>query len=616
MLTGEEKYLGYAKAGLNWINTKARDQVHGGYFGELDVNGDPVDPQGNKDVFDLASLGLAYGMYFNVTRDPAAEADLLAVRDLLFDKFYDAATNRVKDSLTYDLATEVDPGGNGGDITNLLVPGTAIFLPNVALLTDPARRAQFRDDLRLLTDSLIARHKNSAALNPANRFWFWGRTLRFGNFGAAQTDFGRNIKSYEMIYNADKLFADHPWQNLGADRTTLLARAWDDAASRWNHRLRSFALGNAEPDSSWWMHDEADQTLAALDLSNGFAHKEQLARSAQTFLDVYVDHDPAYPVRETFARIERTGTMTDLRKSFFGKNMLHNHEHALTMYLHGRALEGRPAKLYYAVPEQRALTAVAKPYWFDAAGESRTVGRGLDSLPGHEVVEVEFTGIDGVPPEPFPAPADTTAPVTEATMTPNANGAGWHKDEVAVTLSAADDVVGVKEVHVLVDERTGSVPDKAFIDPGNDFALPPLSVDGDYEVTYFAVDVLGNTEAPRSLRIRIDRTAPSVAGLPQVPCVIWPPNAKMVHVADVVGQDAFSGLAEISVSAGSSEPGADDIVVSGGSVDVRAERDDEGPGRVYTMVATATDRAGNVTVQEGRCTVPHDVGRFADNPDS
>ena len=109
MLTGEERYLTYAKAGLDWINTKAKDPVHGGYFGELDVAGVPVNRAANKDVFDLASLGLAYGMYFNVTRDPAAEADLLAVRDLLFDKYYDPATNRVKDSLTLRPA---DRGGH------------------------------------------------------------------------------------------------------------------------------------------------------------------------------------------------------------------------------------------------------------------------------------------------------------------------------------------------------------------------------------------------------------------------------------------------------------------------------------------------------------------------
>ena len=114
---------------------------------------------------------------------PPAEADLLAVRDLLFDKYYDPVGNRVKDSLTYDLTTEVDTGGNGGDITDLLVPGTAIFLPNVALLSDPDRRAQFRDDLRRVTEILITRHKNSAS--ATNRWWFWGRTLRFGQFGAA-----------------------------------------------------------------------------------------------------------------------------------------------------------------------------------------------------------------------------------------------------------------------------------------------------------------------------------------------------------------------------------------------------------------------------------------------
>jgi hypothetical protein len=81
------------------------------------------------------------------------------------------------------------------------------------------------------------------------------------------------------------------------------------------------------------MHDEADQTLAALDLSNGFAFQSQLAQSAQTFLNVYVDRHPDFPVRETFARVSRVPADNDLRKSFFGKNMLHNNEHALIMYL-------------------------------------------------------------------------------------------------------------------------------------------------------------------------------------------------------------------------------------------------------------------------------------------
>ena len=85
-----------------------------GWYGELKVDGEPVDPEANKDVFDLASLGLAFGMYYNVTRDPAVESELLAVRDLLFTKYHDPATGRVFDSLTYDLSTEVDTGPTAG----------------------------------------------------------------------------------------------------------------------------------------------------------------------------------------------------------------------------------------------------------------------------------------------------------------------------------------------------------------------------------------------------------------------------------------------------------------------------------------------------------------------
>ncbi len=88
-----------------------------------------------------------------------------------------------------------------------------------------------------------------------------------------------------------------------------MSRAWDDAATRWNERLdklRSRAPWSA--DSAWWIHAEADQTLAALDLTNGFTHLDQLARSAQSWLKVFVDEES--PARETFARVAACGKPT------------------------------------------------------------------------------------------------------------------------------------------------------------------------------------------------------------------------------------------------------------------------------------------------------------------
>jgi hypothetical protein len=165
---------------------------------------------------------------------------------------------------------------------------------------------------------------------------------------------------------------------------------------------------------------------------------------------------------------------------------------------------------------------------------------------------------------------------------------------------------GVKEIHVRIEESEGALPGTAFIDPGAEFVVPPLSAEGRYEVTYFAVDRLGNEESPQTLEVRIDRTPPTMTGLPPAPCVIWPPNHKMVHVADVVGHDELSGIAHVTVTATSSEPAAaDDILIVGGSVSLRAIRDDEGPGRTYTLVATATDRADNTVTDTATCLVPH-----------
>jgi hypothetical protein len=54
---------------------------------------------------------------------------------------------------------------------------------------------------------------------------------------------------------------------------------------------------------------------------------------------------------------------------------------------------------------------------------------------------------------------------------------------------------------------------------------------------------------------------------------------------------------------------ADDVgpdwVVSGGSIQLRAERCDSGGGRVYTVTYTLTDEAGNSSQVSATVSVPH-----------
>ena len=118
-----------------------------------------------------------------------------------------------------------------------------------------------------------------------------------------------------------------------------------------------------------------------------------------------------------------------------------------------------------------------------------------------------------------------------------------------------------------------------------------------------------------SVTIKIDTAPPAIAGMP-AGCSLWPPNGKLVELATVAATDALSQVSTFNVTGSSNEgpnPSAD-IVITGTdlqprTVRVRADRQGNGNGRIYTLTATAIDLAGNTTVATALCTVPHDQGR-------
>ena len=136
-------------------------------------------------------------------------------------------------------------------------------------------------------------------------------------------------------------------------------------------------------------------------------------------------------------------------------------------------------------------------------------------------------------------------------------------------------------------------------------------------VTYFATDAADNQEPARTLDVKLDFGAPAISGMPDDACTLWPVNHEVVQVAVVTATDAVSGVAPASfeVTATSNEPTnphePDFVVTPDGSggfvVELRAERFGTGAGRLYTITATATDLAGNVTTTTATCSVPHDL---------
>jgi phosphatidylserine/phosphatidylglycerophosphate/cardiolipin synthase-like enzyme len=201
---------------------------------------------------------------------------------------------------------------------------------------------------------------------------------------------------------------------------------------------------------------------------------------------------------------------------------------------------------------------------------------------------------------------DTLAPVSAHSIAPEPNAAGWSNRDVTVRVAGSDGhhplASGLTRLHVaFAGAQTGAWDFAGETAAGYNVQELPATAEGETDVTYFSVDAKGNAEAARSAVVRVDKTAPAIGGLPER-CRLWPPNKRLVRVAEVTATDAVSGVESLNVTASSdAHSDAGDVVVDGGSVWLRAEK--RGRRRVYRIVATAADVAGNSSTATATCVV-------------
>jgi len=112
----------------------------------------------------------------------------------------------------------------------------------------------------------------------------------------------------------------------------------------------------------------------------------------------------------------------------------------------------------------------------------------------------------------------------------------------------------------------------------------------------------------------LDLLPPSISVAVE-PSVIWPPNKKMVAVVASVtvsdDKDPNPMVSLVSVTCNECDPVIDvhdaELGTAGFEFSVRASRTGQAkPGRVYTVVYSATDSAGNRSEGSATITVPHD----------
>lgn len=188
---------------------------------------------------------------------------------------------------------------------------------------------------------------------------------------------------------------------------------------------------------------------------------------------------------------------------------------------------------------------------------------------------------------------DTTAPVIVPTVSGTESG-GWYTGDVTISWSVTDSLSPVTASGCSTTTVTSDTN-------GSTFTCSATSAPG---------------SSSQSVTIKRDTTAPVIASVTATPGTLWSPNHKMHAVSvSVNATDAGAGMGVCKItSVGSNEGGnahEPDVELTGNlTVNLRAERDGNAAGRIYTIYVSCTDALGKASPKSATSVnVPHDQGK-------
>ncbi|MFN7249458.1 MAG: S8 family serine peptidase [Anaerobacillus sp.] len=196
---------------------------------------------------------------------------------------------------------------------------------------------------------------------------------------------------------------------------------------------------------------------------------------------------------------------------------------------------------------------------------------------------------------------DTEAPVTSASVNGVSGKNGWYTSDVTITLTATDADSDVLETYYRVADGAWQTYSQPIT----------ITEDGVHSIEFYSVDSFNNEEAVSSIEVKVDQTAPTLTITVDKP-VLSPPNNKLETInVTIDSNDELSGIAAVvleSITVNEEHSSEDIQSANYGTNDtefsLRASRNGNGNGRVYTVTYLATDYAGNTIKVTATVTVP------------
>jgi mannose/cellobiose epimerase-like protein (N-acyl-D-glucosamine 2-epimerase family) len=371
-MTGEEKYLNYAKAGVAFLREKAIDRENGGAFSYFSSPGAHPGPDVRyRTSQDMAYLLSGIGFLYYLTRDPELEKELINVHDYIWKKYYDFGADLFRwvledGSPDRDKKTQQEFVAQLDQIYGYMLLVTPCLPESDQLI--------WKERLVKISHIMMDRF-----YSPRTEL-FWGAidTTASKRWGSPHTDFGHSVKAFWLISLIGSITEDYEMFVSAQRRAAqIVDMAYLESSGSWARCLKTD--GTKDEDKEWWAHCELDQVSGALAL-NDPAYLRYIVRTYDYWFKYFVDHEH----KEIWHMLSGATHQPaeGFPKQHSWKNALHSFEHALIGYIFAQQLHGEAVTLYYAWQdnawqEKRPQRRRIAPYFYQGTVtgiSERTVG--------------------------------------------------------------------------------------------------------------------------------------------------------------------------------------------------------------------------------------------------
>jgi len=331
MLTGDTTYLGFAKRALNWMYTHAWDNNYGGWFQDIDINGNPIYPTGDKTAFyqHYALLGIA--AYYEATKDTLALNWLLNGYQHLENYYWDVrpAYHGYYDKTNYNNQAAWDKSFNA------TVDAITTHLLYLYLMT---KNQTYKDRLQEMAEE-IKQHLVGSMPQQAIGFvegfdsdWNW-------NPLDTMTIMGHVLKTGWCLARINQLFPDTSYISAAK---YLINDVWQNGYDHefggpykdFNRITGQMILwGLSDSTKAWWQMEQAIVAgFQMYDITNESWYLQMADETINFFMNYFVDHQYG----EIYADRTRYGGFAwNEAKGNSGKAGYHSIETGYYTYIYG-----------------------------------------------------------------------------------------------------------------------------------------------------------------------------------------------------------------------------------------------------------------------------------------